>query len=268
MVKRHVILVGAPRSGTTVTWKTLRQDERWTCYLEPFHPELRKVFELGGDLFGGFGDEYREIPDLLRAHWSAIQPYEEILGTIQGHRGAYLRALLDSAPHVCIKVVRCSGKIGALKELAPDALVVHLIRDPRAWTTSHLRPKGEWLEGLPDGFFRYEGPFDRWGREELADEIGVDGRAYERLLKVWNVLVGLAQTDDPDHSLSFEQFASNPRSSLRDIYARTELPLPELDLGFLHPPNRPHALADPRWETALADYVHPVLREFVFPFES
>lgn len=266
MHKSHLILVGAPRSGTTVFWKALRADERFTCYMEPFHPQLRKVFELGADLFDSYAREYEPIEDLLRAHWSSVRPYEEILETVAGHRADYLRALLDTDSHVCIKTVRCCGKIERLREIAPDALVVHLARDPRCWVTSHLRPNGEWPEGLPERFFTYRGSFDRWGREELARELDADGFAHEQLLQVWNVLAGLAEAGSPHVSMSFDRFARSPDEVMDGLYGELDLTAPDVDLGFVRDPTPPHRPGDDRWETALTRWVHPYLTDFEASF--
>src|SRR4029077_4426143 len=50
----------------------------------------------------------------------------------------FLASLLAAAPNVAIKETRLHHKLGAIFHLDPEAVVVHLVRDPRAVTASML----------------------------------------------------------------------------------------------------------------------------------
>lgn len=266
--KRHVIIVAQPRSGTTILWKTLRQDRRLVCFDEPFRPHLRRyVLQETDDKKETMG-EYLARPALIESHWSTLQPFEEFAPNLLGHQRTYLQTLAAQGDNVCMDFVRCSAHIAALRRAVPDALIVHLVRDPRAWVTSHLRPYGSWMSGLPQSFFTYEGSFDFWRRQQAANVLGAEGYAHEQLLQVWDGLVSLAEAGNPDLTVRFEHFALRPDDVLRAIYERMNLDRPSLDTSIVRKPNPPFAFDDPRWEPALARCVRPANYEYLFDYAS
>ncbi|MEX0599986.1 MAG: sulfotransferase [Rhodothermales bacterium] len=266
--RRHVIIVAQPRSGTTILWKTLRQDRRLVCFDEPFRPHLRRyVLQESDDKKQTMG-EYLARPDLIESHWSTLQPFEEFDPNLVGHQRTYLQTLAAQGEHVCMDFVRCSAHIAALRRAVPDALIVHLVRDPRAWVTSHLRPYGRWMPGLPQAFFTHEGSFDFWRRQQAAQVLGAKGYAHEQLLQVWDRLVALAETARPDLTIRFEHFALQPDDVLQVIYERMNLDYPSLDTSIVRKPNPPFAFDDARWEPALARCLSPANHTFLFDYES
>ncbi len=261
--KRHIILVGLRRSGTTIFWRTLQQDDRLLCFDEPFRPKLRRYAAAGRNDRKQTLDEYLSRGSLIRSHWSTIQPYEELLEGFITHQEEYLRRLFDENRNVFMDLVRCHFKIDRLRRLFPDALIVHLVRDPRAWTTSHLRPYGDWLSDLPTGFFSYKGWFDFWSYESIAREIGLNGYAHEQLLQIWHLFTGRAEDSSPDLTIQFERFATHPKDVLKKLYSRLELDYAPLDFSAIHAPNQPHALENPRWDAAIARYLSKDTRTFL-----
>ena len=273
--KQHIFVFTQPRSGSTVFWKTFRQDPRLACYNEPFNQHLRRHVEIGRDYYNKKSETHNElfreflaIPDLMKEHWSAIQPKEELYPDLIGHQKTYLDALLSTSAHCCIDVIRCNAKVDDLRKIAPSALFIHLVRDPRAWVTSHLRPYGEWLPGLPDDFFRYDGWFDYWSRQTVAQALGLKGYAHEQLLQVWNFFVEQASKQPMDIVVQFEAFAANPERMLRSIYQHLELDYPSIDCSHIHAPNPPHRHAAPEWRKAISTHVSPSNHQFVYPFAA
>lgn len=266
--KKHLLILAQPRSGTTIFWELFRQDARLTCFDEPFRPHLRHHVENQVDDHKSTMAEYLARPELIRKHWSALQPYEEVLPHFLGHQEAYLKALLGEGEHVCMDFVRCNAKLEHLREIAPDALIIHLVRDPRAWVTSHLRPYGKWLPNLPAQFFNYRGWFDYWSRQKLAQYLGLQGLVHEQLLQIWDRHTTAAEKAGPDVTLQFEHLATHPEAVVRALYERLDLPYQALDFSEFHPPNPPHRHDDPRWAQAVQDRLSPLNRRFVYDFDA
>ena len=262
--KKHLFIVGQPRSGTTITWKTIRQDPRWRCYNEPFNLHLRELVESGVDHPKETMGEYLEIPDLFRKHWSPILPYAELYDRFLSHQTSFLQVLCETADRVCIDFTHVNARIAHLKEIVPEALIVHLVRDPRAWVTSHLRPYGKWLPGLPESFFNYQRSFNYWCRQEVARQLDAEGFAHEQLLQVWNHLTSRAEADQPDVTLSFEWFAKQPEKALETLYQLVGMDYDDtLDVSDVHLPNAPYRPGSPEWGKALDEKVSKVGRRFV-----
>lgn len=271
--KKHLIIVAQPRSGSTIFWQTFRRDSRLTCYNEPFNSHLRNHFEANRDSSNSKSEahnktftEFLSIPDLLRAHWSTIQPTEELYPNFIGHQIKYIQALLDTDKYVCIDFVRCNGKVNHLRDAFPNALIVHLIRDPRSWTTSHLRPYGEWIPGLPENFFCHDGWFNFWNRQRLAQHLNLTGYAHEKLLKIWHCLTQAAEKSEPDVTVQFEYFAQEPEQVLRTIYQFIDLSYTPINTSYIHSPNPPYAYNDPRWSDATQRHLSAQTRRFGYSF--
>jgi hypothetical protein len=119
-------------------------------------------------------------------HWSTILPDDELVEGLLGHQQRYLRTLAGLSHHVHLKVVRCHAKIAAIRAAIPDALIVLLVRDPRAFVTSQLRPYGKWIHPrLPEGLFDYDGWFDYWQYQTVCRHLGLEGTAVTQLMGLW-----------------------------------------------------------------------------------
>jgi len=257
-VKRHVIVLGLKRSGTTIFWKTLRQDNRFVCYDEPFRPEIRAHLETGKNHKKKVFDEYLARPELINEYWSYMQPYEQILPRLLGHRVKYVQALLATHSNVCMDFVRCHAKLSHLREIAPDAVIIHLVRDPRSFVTSHLKPYGNWINPqLPQKFFSYEGWFDFWRYQTLAQNLGAQGYAHEKLLQIWKHFTQTAEAQKPDLTVQFEEFALDPEPHVKEIYHRVDLEYKKLDYSQIHSPHLPFRSGDPTWKDLLEKFQIP-----------
>jgi glycosyltransferase involved in cell wall biosynthesis len=253
--KKHVFIIGLKRSGTTIFWKTFRGDNRFVCFDEPFRPHLRAYVENGINDKKGTMDEYLTRPRLTKNHWSCIQPYEEQIAKFLGHQVLYLKEMLNTSENVCIDFVRCHSKMTHLRKIAPDALIIHLVRDPRAFVTSHLKPYQKWLSPkLPEDFFAYDGWFDFWQYQTLANILGFKGFAHEQLMQIWNHFTRLVEMQQPDLTIQFENFATKPDSTIQQVYEFLEMEYHQLDFLPVHPPNPPYGLEDSRWEDVMEEY--------------
>lgn len=273
-----LIIAGLRRSGTTIFWETFRQDARLLCYDEPFNGLLHV---LPGRTGLKAPEEFvRLVERDPLAFWEKFQPIhftEELREGLSDRQADYLRYLADSGDSVAIDVTRCQFKFGALRALAPEAVLVHLYRPPESLATSHLLPSSTGWRGRARqcvnrrGFWSRTGRYDYWSFESIVGhspeslfgrrlaEIGLDPRevyrlpAVGRLLAFWRVNYERAEQDGASCfgerfvSQSFDRFCREPGQALRRIYALLGLSLPEFDLRRVHAPHGPYRPKCAEW---------------------
>ena len=195
------------RSGTTILYDALLEDPDMRCFYEPLREE--KVSEGGGS-GAREGDAFAEMSALRdefrRAHYPGLTlddfnwggpraPGVELEPHLPEHCRELLRHLLTLAPQVAIKETRLYCKVDELADLDPGAVLVHVVRDPRAVAASIVlgreRRRLQKLGG-PDGFFADRKPRRLWSSREIserlfaADDHGPDDPSnVERVLAVW-----------------------------------------------------------------------------------
>ncbi|MFP4139438.1 MAG: sulfotransferase [Phycisphaerae bacterium] len=249
--KKHLMIVGLKRSGSTIFWNTFRQDPQLRCFDEPFHTSLDKHVLSGKDNHKGTMREYFRHPDIITHYWNPLPPESETDPNLTERQRSYLQELARTHPNVCMDFVRASAKVAALREACPSALIVHLVRDPRAFATSHLRPYGKWVH--PDAekdLLAYNGWFDFWQYQKLAQIMGFHGSAYEQLLQIWKHMTEAANANQPHMTVQFEEFARNPHATVSAVYEQLDIDMPKLNYSGIHAPNPPARLDDPRWRKA------------------
>jgi hypothetical protein len=250
--KKNIYIIGLRRSGTTIFWNTIRQDKRFVCFDEPFRPHLRGFVERGVNDKKKTMDEYLARPELIKKYWSSIQPYEETYPDFLDHQVGYLNELIKTSPNICVDFVRCHAKIQHLKEIDPEGFIIHLVRDPRAFVTSHLKPYGKWISpDLPDNFFNYDGWFDYWQYQTLANNLGLKGKAFEKLLQLWEHFFLIAENQKPHLTIKFEDFATSPEEVIEGIYTKINICYKPLEYSKVHPPNPPYEHKNIVWDEAL-----------------
>ena len=251
--KKHLVIIGLKRSGTTIFWETFRQDKRILCFDEPFRPHLRDYVNKSLNDKKETMDEYLARSEIIESCWSSIQPYEELLPKFLGHQEEYLKRLFSCAPYICADFVRCHSKLTHFKKILPEAFILHLVRDPRAFVTSHLKPYGKWISSdLPDKFFNFDGWFDFWQYQTLAKVMKFEGSAHEQLLQVWNYMTLQAEGQHPDLTISFERFATDPEMVIKSVYNHLSLDYQPLDFSGIHKPNPPFEHDHQAWKKSLA----------------
>jgi hypothetical protein len=226
-----------------------------------------------------FIEVFRNDP---RAFWSSFAPIgilEELQDDFSDRQIAYLRYLIDPFDSICIDETRCHFRLDALREVVPDATVVHLFRAPAAFATSHLIPTGSggfkanrlvqnWGRV---GFFTRRDRYNWWGLEELIGchrdslfglrlrEIGLDPAAVYalpavgRLLAFWRLAHETVERDGPRLfgarfvSVALERFCREPREVAEEVYAAAGVRAPELDLTRVKSAKRAYRVDDSRW---------------------
>ena len=281
----RILVLGLRRSGTTIFWQTLRQDRRLFCLNEPFNPYLREVpVEIPNRSRTEFIRVFRKDPQLFWRVFAPIGRIEELQEDLNDRQVAYFRYLLSQSEHVALDETRCHFKVPALRELAPDAVLVHLHRSPAAMASSHLIPSGSggnragWLTKAygQAGFWTRTDRFNNWGIEELVAqspeslfgqrlrEIGLDPDevyglpAVGKLMAYWRVNYERIEHDgarcfgDRFISVRFEDFCARPLEILKGIYEVAGDAPPALESARVHPPHPAHDPASSRWRELYA----------------
>jgi len=277
-----LIIVGLRRSGTTIFWESLRQDGRLRCYDEPFNPLLQS---LTGEMLEIIKHP-EEFQDLLRndpldfwERFAPIDPSSELHERVSDRQRDYLNYLAATGDDVILDTTRCLFKVEKLKELAPDAVLVHLYRPAAANATSHMLPTSAHSARTKlrrfintRDFWTRPDRFDYWMFERLVGnsprslfaqrlkEIDLDPEtvyalpAVGKLLAFWRVNYDRAERDGRQFfgerfiSQNFDQFTQDPRGSIQRIYDAMGLEMPDFDFGRIRPAKAPYEADSPKWE--------------------
>jgi len=264
----NIFIVGMRRSGTTIFWKTFRQDKRFVCYDEPFNSLL---YELPAENEKGTRTEfiklYKGDAVKFRSLFSPISVEEELQSGLTLRQQAYLKWLLQTGENVVCDFVRCNFKIQALYEVDPSAFLIHLYRSPAAVVSSHLLPSGgeeRWQRRIANilrkkTFWTRKSWYNSWHFEDIIDrvsrahfekyllEMGLNPKvvtslpAVGKLLAFWKVNFETVERDGKRYfrdrflSISFENFCSNSQKIMESIYKILGFPMPTFDFTAIHP---------------------------------
>jgi hypothetical protein len=275
---------GMRRSGTTILYDALLSDPELRCFYEPLREE--NVTEGGGsgarpgdafaetrELRRRFRDErYPEI-ELSEFNWGGPrEPALELEPDLPEHCREFLRHLLGLAPAIAIKETRLHHKVGALAELDPDAVFVHMVRDPRAVAASTLLGRRRRFDLYPDAdaFFGHRTDRKLWSSraisERLAERGDIPGLAGDspdvaRPLAVWRAAfeatdeAGRRAFGDRYALLRLEDLSVDPDREVHRIYERLERPAPAEVLAWarrnVRRPADVHLGDDPRWDETM-----------------
>lgn len=272
------------RSGTTILFDILSQDPRFDAYYEPFSI-TREGAHGGGSgaqavdfaaRIRGLREAYvrlhPEVGDPSYFNYGAPRDARlELVPELSDHAREYLREMVDRAPDTLIKFVRMYEKLGELQALAPTALLVHVVRDPRRVVTSQLLGPGksaDRFKGEKD-FFRHRGSGVLWASRALSDLLvqRPEHRGAEMKYDVRRVLLTwkhtFRQTFEAGRRLFGERYlllrhedlARDPLAWTRQIYARAAMNPDAAALAFagarVTPPKPPLFEGSLRWEKAM-----------------
>ena len=252
-------VIGLRRSGTTILYDALGEDPSLRRFYEPLREEAETIGGGSGardvDVFAETrglrerfrADRYPELPS-DDFNWGGPRaPELELEPELPAHASDFLAHLLAQAPEVAIKETRLHHKLGAIAGLDPDAVVVHLVRDPRAVTASMLLGRRRRTDIYPDAdaFFSKRTKRALWSSRgiseallagQTADPAAPGGEAEEaggtfdipdfvRPMLVWKAAFEAAEADGHRHFgerfalVRLEDLRADPATELDRIYA-------------------------------------------------
>jgi len=280
-----ILIQGMRRSGTSILYDAFLEDPALRCFYEP----LREDTETPG---GGSGaratDPFAATRRLRREyrdrHWPGFDiaefnlggpghPEREIGPEMPAHCAGFLRTLLDRDEPVLVKETRLYDKLEAISELAPgDAVLVHVVRDPRAVAASMMRGKSRSRSyATADEFFAEREKRKLWSSRALS-RILLQRPGYshvskpanfERILLVWKHTFESTWRDgrvlfgDRYVLLRNEELRADPVAAIARVYEaagrRTPPVVADWARDKVKEPEVPFAATDPRWTEAFTE---------------
>ena len=280
----NVFIQGMRRSGTTILYDAFCEDPELRCFYEPFREEDETPGggsgARGGDLFAETRDLRREfqrkqrpeVPLALFNHGGPRAPALELHPGLPDWAVDFLRYLVDQGPQVLIKNVRMYRKVPLLHQVDPSAVLVHVVRDPRAMSMSMmLGRRRRQLSRYPDAdaFFGAWSRRKLWSSRDIARAL-LDAGAHPGLergipdfmrpLAVWKAAFegpaddGRTLFGDRYVLVRLEDLRAYPAGALIRIYDRLERRLPDEVTGWAERNvQRESEITfgdDPRWAAA------------------
>jgi hypothetical protein len=246
----NIFILGVRRSGTTIFWETLRQDKRYVCFDEPFNPHL---FELPKQnkkkTRDEFIDLYNQSPDDFKEMFSPIYTHEEHVDELSSNQEKYLKWLICKSGPVIIDFTRCNFKIESLYKIDPDAMIIHLVRDWREVTISHILTRTSKKDKLvvkikmkmkEKCFWRLKSRCDGYGLQTIyknlfKNEDAKDKKSYEQVARVCNASVFNVEKEGRKYyknnfsTLCLIDFISSPEEIVCVLYKKWNIKPPNIN---------------------------------------
>jgi Sulfotransferase family len=279
----NLFVVGLRRSGTTIVYDALREDPELRCFYEPLREEDVTIGGGSGareeDAFAGTrearerfrADRYPELHTELFNWGGPRDPAVELDPELPDHVRELLIHLLDAEGDVAIKETRIHHKLPAIAELAPDAAVLHVVRDPRAVTASMLLGRRRRTDIYPDAdtFFSARTGRPLWSSRRMAEDLLARRRSLDLPadipdflcpLLVWKAAFETTSGDgerlfgDRYAMLRLEDLRADPPREIERVYALLGRPVPRPVARWIDDNIRRQARVrhadDPRWAKA------------------
>ncbi len=286
-----LIFSGLRRSGTTIFWRTLRQDRQFLCLDEPFNPLWK---DLPLDHEKGTHDEFMQLwhrsPEAFQLNYTPILPEEEISPTLTEEQKRYLIWLSSQSENTVIDTTRCYFKITDLHGLFPETLFIHLHRAPANWAYSHLVPSGpnsllyKWLRFRRQRrLFQLRKGFNHWAMESVikkcltqdrgnAGNPSLDSAAVVKLLWFWHMIFQMVESTGQKLfrnnflSVRYEDFCTEPANTMNKIYKLIGRETPKFDFSIIKPIsiNPINMQKFSNWQAAACSAGVPDTKEYLF----
>ncbi len=235
-----ILAQGLRRSGTTILFDIFEEDRRLASFYEPL--------SAGKPTVGG-GSQVKSIDYAQKLKEARIKfaktkglPYQDKQFNFGAPRDfklesgtvelpnliqEYLNFLINYKEDTFLKFTRATFFIKNLYDLSPDALFIHVIKNPRRFVESHLR--GSFND--PDVFFGKKSGFNNWSQESIInhylknnDSSYLDRKAHFKLLYLWKIFNqkiekdGLKYFKHKYYKLYNEDLVYSPRPILKNLY--------------------------------------------------
>lgn len=280
----QIFICGLPRSGTTITWKTLAQDKRFASYDEPFSEFREELPELDMDKTNsGYLDLFNKNPKEFRSYCTSIPPSQYMSKGFTDAQVRYIKWLVGHWKNVNIDFVRCNFKLEHLRTLFPNAIIIHLSRKAPAFVSSHIthshRTPGIYaffarhyrrltffLRKKSYNFYNLEEAIDTHFSKEIeqvkSKTKGIKDlplnkcRAYQKLLllhKYNRIETEKFGNKYPELYMQwqFESFLASPEKHLRELYGMLNMEYFNFDLTHLRKANRGYKPENKKWKEVL-----------------
>jgi hypothetical protein len=220
-IDRPIFIVGAPRSGTNIFYRTFARhpDLAWISNITKKVPSslwLTRLIML-------FRHDHR--PTEANNVWQKFtRGDDEALGRDDVGPGArtYLRRVLQNNLRIFAKprfVNKCPGnsvRIDFLKEIFPDAVFIHILRDGRAAAYSILRSR----QGHSGAYWSVKPP----GWRSLLNVPLVDASALQWKMTVEAVLESAGKLPPEQFmEVRYEEFVARPAEVFRRVGSKCGL---------------------------------------------
>lgn len=124
---RPVIILAAPRSGSTLLFETLLQSEHvWTI-----GDESHGVFERHPELRPGQGCDNNRLVEANCSDKVLNEIRHDFLAHMRNREGVAYQSVMNGLPRLLEKTPKNSLRIPFLNKVFPDALFIYLCRDPK-----------------------------------------------------------------------------------------------------------------------------------------
>jgi hypothetical protein len=156
-----------------------------------------------------------------------------------------------------------------MKELCPDGIFVHLVRDPRAVTSSYLFGKNQRNKNKftgPDVYFGRKTEYTAWSSRNFSNiilsqpgwEQYTDPLDFERILLIWKYTFeetrrgGLDAFGSNYVMMRHEDFCKNPIQEIDQLYQMAGNVMPQKVRSwatqYVKPAREPYECTDSRWQ--------------------
>ena len=181
-----IFIQGMRRSGTTILYDLISADPLLRCFYEPLAAGRPAIGGGSGlrdiDLFADVRDAreefaalHPELEDTSLLNYGAPRDWRlEFERDLPPIVREYLRFLLAQHQAVAMKFTRMSCKIPVLAEIAPQAKLIHVVRDPRAVAVSYLFGKHHHQHKQmqdPDAFFETTSAWTQWSSFDFSERL-------------------------------------------------------------------------------------------------
>lgn len=211
-----IIGQGLRRSGTTIVYDIISQDERIKCFYEPLslaRPSIgggSKVSQVDVSLnLRQIRKEFCDIKKISLDHkvFNFGAPTNYILESDREHLNylikEYLAFIIKKHPNSFLKFTRASLFINDVYNLSPDSLFLHIVKNPARWVASHIsKTSDDKIIKDPNLFFNLKKEFNNWSQENISnliinkyDKKFLSRPAYFKLLYLWNFLNNKTKND-------------------------------------------------------------------------
>jgi len=245
----NIFILGLRRSGTTIFWETLRQDLRYTSFDEPFNPLLA---DIPKDNLKKTRDEFislfNEFPIEFKKHYSDINISEEHKESMSDNQVNYIKWLIEKRYPVIIDFTRCNFKIEELVKIDPEAKIVHLSRNWKEFTSSHILRRMNKSDSIfsqfkhkikENTFWKLKKHCDGYGMQTLYKNLHAEGvikdslkYCHEQIASVWAAATtnieekGNSNFGSNFSTVLFSDFIEDPEGIIVLLYSKWNIELP------------------------------------------